>query len=50
MTFIRVDAKRIVIFAGYNRDARRRVNEVHILDISIWVGVPNCCGHVLLIR
>ncbi len=38
MTFTRVDARRVVVYAGYNRSAQRRVYDVHILDISIWVG------------
>lgn len=41
MTFVRVDACRIVMYGGYNRNMRRRVNEVHILiiGVEIWVGV-----------
>ncbi len=51
MTFTRVDAIRIVVFAGYNRNEMRRTNEVHILDISdvsIWVGVCSCSLQYLI--
>lgn len=35
-SFTKVDRSRVVLFGG--RQQRERVNEVHILDMSSWVG------------